>query len=223
MTTTAPAAAQGNFSISFGYFYDELAPYGRWYHHPRWGDVWHPIRVERGFRPYRNGHWEYTNRYGWLWESDYDEWGDITSHYGRWVYDPNDGWLWVPGYVWAPAWVVWRSAPGYVGWFPMPPDDRFLAGDEIYRTDWNNWDRGYGYADWYGPSYGSNWLASVAVWVDDRHFAETLSHSADAVEPGVAGKVISARERHRRWRRQSRTNPDLSSWRDPPRELVFVD
>ncbi len=172
MVETAPAAAQVNFAISFGYFHDELAPYGRWYHHPRWGDVWHPIRVDRGFRPYRDGHWEYTNRYGWLWESDYDEWGDITSHYGRWVYDPYDGWLWVPGYVWSPAWVIWRSSPGYVGWFPMPPDDRFLAGDEIYRTDWNNWDRGYGYADWYGPTYGADWLLSMAVFVDDRHFAD---------------------------------------------------
>ena len=23
--------------------------------------------------------------------------------------DPYDGWLWVPGYTWAPAWVVWRG------------------------------------------------------------------------------------------------------------------
>jgi hypothetical protein len=165
----APAAAQASFSISFGYFRDELAPYGQWYHHPRWGDVWHP-RVAN-FRPYYRGHWDYTNRYGWLWVSD-DEWGDIPFHYGRWVYDPYDGWLWVPGYVWSPAWVVWRSGGGYTGWFPMPPDDRFLAGDEVYRTDWNNWDRGFGYADWYGPSFGPNWLLSFTVFVDDRHFAD---------------------------------------------------
>ena len=171
IATPAPVMAQVNFSVSFGYFHDELAPYGRWYHHPRWGDVWHPIRVDRDFSPYRRGHWEYTNRYGWVWESDY-EWGDIAFHYGRWVYDPYDGWLWVPGYVWAPAWVIWRSSPGYVGWFPMPPDDRFLAGDEVYRTDWNDWDRGYGYVDWYGPSFGPNWLLSVGVFVDDRHFAD---------------------------------------------------
>src|ERR1044071_7606642 len=146
-----PASAQTNFSISFGYFRDELAPYGRWYHHARWGDVWRPS--ERGFRPYYRGHWDYTNRYGWVWASDY-EWGDIPFHYGRWVYDPYDGWLWVPGYVWAPAWVVWRSGGGYIGWFSMPPDDDFLAGDEFYRTDWKDWDRGFGYVDWYGPSYG---------------------------------------------------------------------
>jgi hypothetical protein len=171
VATTPPAAAQANFSISFGYFYDELAPYGQWFHHPRWGDVWRPRRVEANFRPYRRGHWDYTDRYGWVWSSAY-VWGDIPFHYGRWVYDPNDGWLWVPGYVWAPAWVVYRSGGGYVGWFPMPPDDAFLAGDEVYRTNWDNWDRGYGYLDWYGPSYGPNWLISIGVFVDERHFAD---------------------------------------------------
>ena len=45
VATTTPAAAQANFSISFGYFYDELSPYGQWYRHPRWGDVWRPTRV----------------------------------------------------------------------------------------------------------------------------------------------------------------------------------
>ena len=168
---TAPHAVAQSFSISFEYFHDELAPYGRWYHHPRWGDVWRPLRVQADFRPYYRGHWDYTRRYGWVWQSDY-EWGDIPFHYGRWVYDPYDGWLWVPGYVWSPAWVVWRSTDRYVGWFPMPPDERFLAGDEVYRTDWNDWDRGFGYADWYGPSYGANWLLRFTTFVDERHFAD---------------------------------------------------
>jgi hypothetical protein len=167
--TTPPAAAQANVSISFGYFYDELAPYGQWSHHPRWGDVWRPR--EANFRPYHKGHWDYTDRYGWVWSSAY-VWDDIPSHYGRWVYDPSDGWLWIPGYVWAPAWVVWRSGGGYVGWFPMPPDDAFLAGDEVYRTNWDDWDRGYGYLDWYGPSYGPNWLISIGVFVNESHFAD---------------------------------------------------
>ena len=171
VTTTTPAAAQASFSVSFGYFHDELAPYGQWYRHPRWGDVWHPASVERDFRPYYRGHWEPTREYGWVWESDYP-FGDITFHYGRWVYDRYDGWLWVPGYVWAPAWVIWRGSNDYVGWFPMPPDDRFLAGDEVYRTDWNNWNTGFGYADWYGPQFGLS--ISLGFWnfVDMRHFAE---------------------------------------------------
>src|SRR6266567_4042597 len=168
---TLPASAQGNFRVSFGYFYDSLAPYGQWFHHARWGDVWQPRRVERGFRPYNRGHWDYTDRFGWVWASDY-EWGDIPFHYGRWVYDPYDGWLWVPGYVWSPAWVVYRRGGGYVGWFPMPPDEGFLAGDEVYRTNWDNWDRAYGYLDWYGPRFGPNWLLSIGVFVDERHFAD---------------------------------------------------
>ena len=98
----------GATNVSFGYFYDELAPYGVWYNHPRWGDVWHPTRVEADFRPYYRGHWVNTIEYGWTWNSDYP-WSDVPFHYGRWVLDPNDGWLWVPGYVWAPAWVIWRS------------------------------------------------------------------------------------------------------------------
>src|SRR5258706_643293 len=180
VTTALPAAAQDNFSLNigsrngsvdFGYFYNSLAPYGRWYHHPRWGDVWHPVDVPRDFRPYYHGHWDNTRDYGWMWQSDY-EWGDVAFHYGRWVYDPYDGWLWIPGYVWAPAWVIWREGGGNIGWFPMPPDDRFLAGDEIYRTDWNDYDRGFGYADWYGPQFGLDFTLGFWTFVDQRHFAD---------------------------------------------------
>ncbi len=191
-TIAQPAAAQidfsvnigaANTSVSFGYFYNALAPYGRWYHHPRWGDVWHPIDVPPDFRPYYRGHWDYTGQYGWLWESDFP-WGDIAFHYGRWIYDPYDGWLWIPGYVWAPAWVVWRESGGNIGWFPMPPDDPFLAGDEIYRTDWNDWDRGFGYSDWYGPQYGPNFAIGFWTFVDRRHFADRdyLRYAADPRE-----------------------------------------
>jgi hypothetical protein len=172
----APAAAQQfGVTVNFNDFHRQLAPYGVWYHHPRWGDVWHPTRVERDFRPYDRGHWQNTTEYGWLWVTD-DNWGNIPSHYGRWVYDPYDGWLWLPGYVWSPAWVVWRSGGGYVGWFPMPPDDRFLAGDETYRDDWNDWDRGFGYTDWYGPQFGLNWSSSIWIFVDQRHFDDRDFH-----------------------------------------------
>jgi hypothetical protein len=169
MTEQAPA--QVSFSVSFGYFHSALAPYGNWYHHPRWGDVWRPARVEIDFRPYHRGHWRHTLQFGWVWVSDYI-WGDIPFHYGRWVYDPFDGWLWIPGYVWAPAWVIWRSGGGYTGWFPMPPDDGFLFGYDLFRTRWDNWDRAFGYYDWYGPSFGPNWFISFWIFVEDRHFAE---------------------------------------------------
>ncbi len=129
IATATPAAAQVNVNVNVGfdYFYDQLSPYGEWNYHPRWGDVWRPTRVGSDFRPYYRGYWVNTE-YGWTWESE-EPWGDATSHYGRWVYDPYDGWLWVPGYTWAPAWVVWRGGGNNIGWFPMPPDDRFLAGD----------------------------------------------------------------------------------------------
>ena len=98
--------------------------------------------------------------------------GDIPFHYGRWVYDPFDGWLWVPGYVWSPAWVVWRSGGGNIGWFPMPPDDEFLYGGNPYVNRWDNWGRGFGYADWYGPSFGLNTLLSFWIFVEERRFAD---------------------------------------------------
>jgi len=171
-----PAAAQQlGVTVNFNDFHRQLAPYGVWYHHARWGDVWHPTRVGRDFRPYDRGHWQNTTEYGWLWVAD-DNWGDIPFHYGRWVYDPNDGWLWLPGYVWSPAWVVWRSGGGYVGWFPMPPDDKFLAGDETYRDDWNDWDRSFGYTDWYGPQLGLNWSSAIWIFVDQRHFDDRDFH-----------------------------------------------
>jgi hypothetical protein len=172
VATTTEAPAQAGFAVDFGSFYDELAPYGTWHHHARWGDVWRPRRVEADFRPYHRGHWENTREYGFLWVSDHI-WGDIPFHYGRWVYDPFDGWLWLPGYVWAPSWVVWRSGGGYTGWFPMPPDDGFLYGgrDPLFNR-WDNWDRGYGYADWYGPSFGLNTLLDFWIFVEDRRFAD---------------------------------------------------
>jgi hypothetical protein len=171
IATITPAAAQVNVNVNIGfdYFYDQLAPYGEWHYHPRWGDVWQPTRVGPDFRPYFRGYWVNTE-FGWTWQSE-EPWGDATYHYGRWVYDPYDGWLWVPGYTWAPAWVVWRGGGGNIGWFPMPPDDRFLAGVEVYRDDWN-WDRGYfGYADWYGPSIATGLMAAWTFVALD-HFAD---------------------------------------------------
>src|SRR4029077_13108744 len=57
------------------------------------------------------------------------------------------------------------------GWFPMPPDDAYLSGAEIYTTVWN-YDRAYGYLDWYGPAYGTSWLAANWVFVPEAHFVD---------------------------------------------------
>ena len=164
-----PYADQGNVDVDvdvgFGTFERELAPYGNWTYHPRWGDVWRP-RVAVGFKPYFNGYWANTREYGWMWISD-DPWGDLTYRYGRWVFDPRDGWMWVPGYVWGPSWVVWRSGGGSIGWFPMPPDDYY--GNGPYRGNYASF---YGYRDWYGPGFNNDTFFSLWIFVGEDRFAD---------------------------------------------------
>lgn len=105
--------------LSYDVFYSALSPYGRWITYPQYGRVWIP-EVGHGFQPYAtNGHWVYSN-YGWTWVSNYS-WGWAPFHYGRWAFDDFYGWVWIPGTTWAPAWVAWRSSPGYFGWAPLGP------------------------------------------------------------------------------------------------------
>jgi DNA segregation ATPase FtsK/SpoIIIE-like protein len=110
-------------------FYEPLAPYGTWTSLPEYGQVWIPRDVAPGWRPYTTGRWVYT-AYGWTWVSD-QKWGWAPFHYGRWAYVASYGWVWIPGTVWAPAWVVWRHTPGWVGWAPMPPQVVVRPGVEI--------------------------------------------------------------------------------------------
>ena len=117
-TVTVNEAKSQGVNVSFSVFYNSLKPYGRWTHHPKYGQIW--ISNTRGFSPYSTGgHWAYTD-YGWTWVSDYD-WGWAPFHYGRWAYERNYGWYWVPDYEWAPAWVAWRSSGDYYGWAPLSP------------------------------------------------------------------------------------------------------
>lgn len=104
-------------TVSFQVFYDQLSPYGQWISYPSYGYVWIP-NAGSGFFPYgSNGYWVYTDA-GWSWYSNY-AWGWAPFHYGRWDYDPAYGWFWIPDTEWGPAWVTWRSYPGYYGWEPM--------------------------------------------------------------------------------------------------------
>jgi hypothetical protein len=176
--------------INYSYFHDSLAPYGRWEYSDRWGQVWQPSYVDRGFRPYDRGHWVNTREYGWTWASDY-EWGSIPFHYGRWVDDPERGWMWIPGYVWGPGWVVWRSNDRYTGWMPMPPDREFLRGDETYRNDWREQDVDYQYRDWYGPQYDQRRSASFWVFVDTGHVDDPDYHRYAISRPQDVQQVIS--------------------------------
>lgn len=127
-------------------FYESLAPYGRWVNHQTYGQVWYPLDVPMGWRPYTDGHWEYSREYGWVWESD-RAWGWAPFHYGRWAFDDWYGWVWVPGREWAPAWVVWRYGGGYAAWAPMPPTALWRSGRGLerryFRPDrdlaWDSW------------------------------------------------------------------------------------
>jgi Family of unknown function (DUF6600) len=110
-------------------FYEPLAPYGTWIALPEYGQVWVPHDVSPEWRPYTIGRWVYTD-YGWTWVSD-QEWGWAPFHYGRWTFVASYGWVWIPGTVWAPAWVVWRHSPGWVGWAPLPPQVVVRPGIEI--------------------------------------------------------------------------------------------
>lgn len=116
VAVAAPAPA-----VSVSFFYEKLGHYGHWVTVASYGRVWVPAGVAVGWQPYSLGHWVYTDAYGWTWASD-ETWGWATYHYGRWVFVEPQGWVWVPGTVWAPAWVVWRTGGGYVGWAPMPPE-----------------------------------------------------------------------------------------------------
>jgi hypothetical protein len=102
-------------------FDETLTPYGDWTDVDG-TRVWRPSVSVVGddFQPYAtNGQWV-SSDYGWYFQSDYP-WGWAPFHYGRWALDPNYGWIWIPGTVWAPAWVDWRSGGGYIGWAPLPP------------------------------------------------------------------------------------------------------
>ena len=102
-------------------FYQPLAPYGAWVDLSPYGRCWHPTDVPPGWRPYEIGNWEWTDA-GWYWASD-EPWAWACYHYGNWAYNPVYGWVWVPGTEWAPAWVVWRESPDYIGWAPCEPGD----------------------------------------------------------------------------------------------------
>lgn len=118
--------------LDVSYFYDYLSPYGIWVYYRPYGYVWIPGDAPYGWRPYTQGHWVWTD-YGWMWHSQYI-WGWAPFHYGRWGWSRNLGWYWVPGTVWGPGWVTWRSSNLYIGWAPLPPAVPFVVGVGVRST-----------------------------------------------------------------------------------------
>jgi hypothetical protein len=98
-----------------------LDQYGDWQYEPSYGYVWYPT-VAAGWRPYYDGYWASVPRYGWTWIG-VNVWAWPTHHYGRWGY-LRSRWFWIPERHWAPAWVSWGAAPGYVSWCPLGIDNR---------------------------------------------------------------------------------------------------
>jgi hypothetical protein len=151
-------AASAQETIDIDTFYDELAPYGEWVWHPRYGYVWLPDDVSPRWRPYTVGRWTYTDEYGWYWDSN-EPFAWAVYHYGRWGYDPDYGWFWVPGDTWAPAWVQWRYSDDYVGWAPVGPGRRGYA---------------YGVPVSYEPPIAESW-----VFIQPRYMtSRAISHYA---------------------------------------------
>jgi hypothetical protein len=187
--------------ISFDSFHDQLSSYGDWLYSDRWGEVWRPWQQDQDpdWRPYSVGHWAYTDEYGWTWISDEGPWADIAYHYGRWVFDPDDGWLWLAGYVWSPAWVVWRSAGPNMGWMPMPPDDAFLGNGgptvsvSVNFGDWSDTGGFYGYSRWYGPRFNEDRFGALWTFVPAAHVADPAYRNYAVPRPQVVNVIRVSR------------------------------
>ncbi len=100
-----------------------LDQHGTWGFEGGFGYVWYPA-VGPGWRLYFDGYWATVAPYGWVWVG-LQRWAWPTHHYGRWGFVRNR-WFWMPDRRWAPAWVSWGVAPGYVAWCPLGFDDRPL-------------------------------------------------------------------------------------------------
>lgn len=132
--------------------------------------VWRPTNVEEGWSPYTNGYWVYTNC-SWMWVSYYS-WGWRTCHYGRWWWSDRWGWVWSPGFVFAPAWVVWMYNDGYCGWYPISPWVR-------YHHDHGYWCHHMRYR--------------VRCWthVEKRHFADPVPLRNPVIDPSGIKEIVS--------------------------------
>ena len=161
-SASAAPASSAEPMINFDYFQGQLSPYGSWVDVPGYGQCWQPS-VSSGWRPYYDaGHWVYSDA-GLYWQSD-NPWGALVFHYGSWTYAGAYGWVWVPGYEYAPSWVFWRHADGYLGWAPLPPGAVFIDG---------GWTWG---GRRFGADYDFGYGASFYVFVGYDHFWEHDYH-----------------------------------------------
>ena len=110
---------------------------GDWEYDAPYGQVWYP-RVGPDWRPYYDGYWSSVPQYGWTWIG-VDVWSWPTHHYGRWGF-ARERWFWIPDRHYAPAWVSWGGAPGYVSWCPLGFNNRPVFALSISnRSTWAGW------------------------------------------------------------------------------------
>ena len=149
-------------SSSARYLPTELRTYGgaldragAWQYTESYGYVWYPS-VAADWRPYYDGSWLSVPMYGWTWIGG-DFWSWPTHHYGRWGH-ARGSWFWIPGRTWAPAWVSWATAPGYVSWCPLGFDGRSVFALSIgVANPWVGWvvvpRSSFGYRGFYAHNY----------------------------------------------------------------------
>ena len=118
LTVAASGTAHAD-DIGWNEIHEQLDPYGDWMTMAGYGEVWRPRDVDMDWRPYTVGRWERSGE-DWLWLSDF-VWGSVPFHYGRWLEHAQFGWVWVPGFTYAPHWVVWGEDRSYTTWAPLPP------------------------------------------------------------------------------------------------------
>jgi len=156
------SAARAQSDDDIGRFYGDLAPYGEWISTPQYGFVWSPYGMDVDWRPYTRGHWIYTD-FGWTWVSD-EPWGWAVFHYGRWLDSDLYGWVWVPGEAWGPAWVAWREGDDCVGWAPLPPGVRWVAGAGL----------SWGDVDFARDLPWHAWVFCEPRWLAEKHLRRHL-------------------------------------------------
>ncbi len=195
--------SQNNPAGDIDYFFDALSPYGQWVADPSYGYVFVPNRRGAGWRPYQEGQWIWTDDYGWYWQSN-EPFGWATYHYGRWDYSPDYGWFWVPGDVWSPAWVTFRTGGGVIGWAPVAPDRPGYA---------------YGMPRRYQPPVAESW-----VFVDERSFSgQPVGRRAAPI--GQIDDYLGRAGDQRRPRYEDGRfyNDPIGRPSGPPREIIYVD
>ena len=182
IAVSLPLKSSAQQYVTMQDFYDKLGPYGQWVEMPQFGYVFVP-NAGPYFRPYQTaGHWEYTE-YGSTWISDY-EWGWAAFHYGRWGFDRLMGWFWVPDTQWGPAWVCWRSTPGYYGWAPLGPGQN--------AREWNRYDY-VPYDHWCFVNERMMYEPRVYEYYEPRDHNELYVRRATIIEVDNRGYVYGPR------------------------------